>query len=86
MINALCPCAVTFKQRNAIEQTRGMNRTGREWELIEPDLERVPDHLWVKDPGWKVEVWCVVLPFLLTFAVFCRKNCNLTSLQSCLFL
>lgn len=42
-IHALCPRTVTFQQRNAIEQTRAMNRTGSEWESIEPDLECEPD-------------------------------------------
>ncbi len=58
-----------------------MNRTGSEWELIEPDLECVPDPA---GQGSRLRWWrCgVVVPFLLTFVVFCIKGvfsetCNL---------
>lgn len=70
-IHALCPRAVTFQQRNAIEPTRAGQEVNKNWSNQTSSVCLI---LLVRDPGWLVEVWCVVVPVMLTFVVFCSQG------------
>lgn len=65
-IHALYPRAVTFQQRNAIEPTRAGQEVNKNWSNQTSSVCLI---LLVRDPGWLVEVWCVVVPVMLTFVV-----------------
>lgn len=63
---AFHPQAVKFQQRNAIEPVRAGQEVKKSWSNQTSSVCLI---LLVKDPGWLVEVWRVVVPIMLTFVV-----------------